>query len=142
MKTQMIFLVVILCINVTCFVVMTFNTVTGTTLVPGMQYVSPINGTGDLDDYTGRFNSTELMDEWRAEPLEGIPTDVFSGLSQFFDNFRFLIDGVPSLFSWLGSIIPVDATAFEIVAWGIRIITACMFGTLILEFITGRELLP
>lgn len=143
MKTQFVFLLVMLCLNVS-LVIVGYASSQGTTLIAGMDNISALNGTGSADDYTGVLNATEIMDEWRSEGTGStfILGDVFTGVNQFFTVFRFLIDGVPYFFDLIGSTLPVGAEAFGWIAMGIRILTAAMLSTLIIEFISGRELLP
>lgn len=114
----------------------------GGPIVPGMNYTTPINGTGTLEDWESRFNATTTAESWDP-PLE-IPFigDLVSGFSQFYTQFKFLMDGIPALLDWASSMIPVSTTAFTVIAWSIRILTSIMFVTLIIEFISGRELLP
>lgn len=142
MKTQFIFLVLVACLNVTALLVLNIS-VSGTPIIAGLDYVHPVNGT-DYDDFEERFNATDTMDRWSDSPFSGIPLigDTFSGLSNFFDTFRFLIDGVGTLIEWCGSFIPAGQTVFTYIAWAIRVLTGIMAVTLIVEFISGRELLP
>jgi len=143
MKTQFTFLLVILCVNISAFMVMNTMKTDGTPIVPGVQYVQPINASGSISDYEKRFNTTETVDEWSASPFSGIPIigDLFTGLSQFYDQFKFLMDGIPALLDWFGSFLPVQATTFTVIAWAVRIITGIMFVTLVIEFVSGRELM-
>jgi len=144
MKTQFIFLLVVLALNLTITLCFSLETSDGEPLIPGVKYVHPVNATGDFDDYTDKFNATEIMEEWQATPFEGVPIlgDIFSQGNQFTNAFGFLIDGVPSLLTWIGSFIPTANAIFTAIANVIRIITAVMFVTLTLEIIGGRELLP
>lgn len=144
MKTQFIFLLVVLVLNLTIILCLSLETTDGEPLIPGVKYARPVNATGDFDDYSEQYNSTEIMEEWQATPFEGvfILGDLFSQTNQFQKIFGFLIDGVPSLLTWIGSFIPTAQIIFTPIANIIRIITAVMFATLILELIGGRELLP
>jgi hypothetical protein len=144
MKTQFIFLLVILVLNLTITLCMTLTDSNGNPLIPGVKYVTPVNATGDLSDYADRFNSTEVMSEWQATPFAGVPIfgDIFSQANQLQDMIGFMIDGVPSMLTWLGSFVPTAQTIFTLIANVIRVISGIMFVTLVLELIGGRELLP
>jgi len=141
MKTQFTFLLIILCVNVSIFVVMGATKADGSPLVSGVEYTQPLNATG-ASGYD--FNATDVYDTWSDSSSDtGFALgDLFGGIGQFFDQFRFLIDGIPSLLDWFSSFLPVQVSVFTIIAWAIRIITGAMFVTLIIEFISGRELLP
>lgn len=144
MKTQFIFLMVVLALNLTITLCLTLETSSGEPLIPGVKYARPVNATGDFDEYTEKFNATEIMDEWQATPFDGVPLlgDIFSQGNQFVNAFGFLIDGVPALITWTGSFIPTAQIVFLAIANVIRIVTAVMSVTLALEIIGGRELLP
>ena len=141
MKTQFTFLLIILCVNVSIFMVMGATKTDGSPLVAGVEYTHPLNATG-VGGYD--FNATDVYDTWSdSTPDTGFALgDLFGGIGQFFEQFRFLIDGVPALLDWFSSFLPVQASVFSLLAWAIRVVTGAMFVTLIIEFISGRELLP
>lgn len=143
MKTQIIFLLIIAALNVTVILVVSTSASDGSSIVPGMNYTTPLNGT-TATDLEAQFNSTGMMDNWHGTPFSGIPYigDTFSSLSNFFNTFRFLIDGVGAMLEWCGSFIPASQAVFTLIAWAIRILSGIMFVLLIIEFISGRELLP
>lgn len=144
MKTQFIFLLVVLALNLTITMCLSLETADGDPLIPGVKYAHPLNASGDFDDYADKFNATEVMEEWQATPFDGVPIlgDIFSQGNQFMNAFGFLIDGVPSLITFTGSFIPTAQTVFTMIANVIRIISAVLAVTLVLELIGGRELLP
>jgi len=144
MKTQFTFLLIILCVNVSIYMVMTTTKADGSPLVAGVEYSQPLNATGDIEDYADHFNATDVYDTWSdSSPDTGFALgDLFGGVGQFFEQFKFLIDGVPSLLDWFGSFFPVQISVLTVISWAIRVITGVMFVTLIIEFISGRELLP
>lgn len=138
----MLFLSLIACFNVGLVMVAMFSTETGTDLIAGF---TPLNSTsGTIADFEERINATSAFENWQDTQDSGYFNigDVFSGLSQFWSTLGFLIDGVPALLSYMAGFIPVVATGFEIVAWGLRILTGIMFVTLVIEFVSGRELMP
>jgi hypothetical protein len=143
-KTQIIFLLLLLAFNLTCTLCFGLETTDGEPLIPGMKYTQPINGTGSFDDYAERFNVTELQEEWNPKPFDGIFIlgDLFSGESQYWKIFGFMIDGVPTMLTWTGSFIPTSQVVFSAVANVVRIISVAMFVLLLIELISGRELLP
>jgi len=144
MKTQTIFLFVLLALNLTCTLGFALQTTDGEPLIPGTGYTHPLNATGDFEAYDERFNATELQEEWNPEPFSGIFIlgDLFSGESQVWKTFGFLIDGVPTMLTWTGSFLPTSQDVFTLIANVIRIISMAMLVTLLLELISGRELLP
>jgi hypothetical protein len=144
MKTQMLFLLIVACINVSLFIASNLTTTTGEPLIAGMGYTSPLNSSSTIADFESRINATSAFENWQDTQDSGYFNigDVFSGLSQFWATFRFLIDGIPALFDYMGSFIPVASSGFTYVAWGFRILTGIMFVTLVIEFVSGRELMP
>lgn len=144
MKTQFIFLLVVLALNLTITMCFSLEDSDGDPLIPGVKYSAPLNASGDFDDYNDRFNATEIMEEWQATPFDGVPIlgDIFSQGNQFTNTFGFLIDGVPSLLTWIGSFLPTAHSVFTLIANVIRVLTAVLGVTLVLELIGGRELLP
>jgi len=144
MKNTTMFLVVIACMNITIFMAMNAKTSDGNSIVPGLDYTRPINASGSIEEYVEQWNTTGILEDWRGEGPTNLPIvgDLFSGVTNFWDKFRFLIDGIPSLLDWFSSFLPVQATAFTIIAWAIRALTGIMFTIWVIEFISGRELLP
>jgi hypothetical protein len=144
MKTTAMFLVVIAIVNISIFMVMNAETTSGDPIIPGLNYSRPLNASGTIEDYEERLNATDVMADWRGEGATNLPIigDLFSGVTQFWDRFKFLVDGIPSLLDWFGSFLPVSATGFNIVAWAVRAITAIMVTIFVIEFISGREILP
>lgn len=114
----------------------------GTVILPGGDYAQPLNSTGTLDEYEDNFNASGLVDTWEPVGGYGFAGDIFTGLNMFWTVFRFLIDGLGMTLEWVGSFVPVASTAFNIIAWVIRILTSCMVATLVIEVITGRQFLP
>jgi len=144
MKNTTMFLVVMACVNIAIFMAMEAKTSDGNSIVPGLDYSRPINASGSMEDYEERLNASDIMEDWRGEGATNLPIigDLFSGVTQFWDRFRFLVDGIPALLDWFSSFLPVQATAFTIISWAIRAVTGIMFAIWVIEFISGRELLP
>lgn len=140
MMTQFKVLLFILCINVIAIAVLT-TTTSGTPMFPFVKYSQPLNSTGTVEEYEENFNGTGLVDTWQPQSGFGFAGDIFSGLNMFWSIFRFLIDGLPMTLEWVGSFVPAASTAFTVFAWIIRILTGVMTTTLVVEFITGRQLL-
>lgn len=143
MKTQFIFFVVIIALNLTITLGMSLTDSDGNPLIAGMGYAKPVNGTASWEDFD-QYNSTDIMDTWQTTPFVGVPIvgDLFTQANQLQNLFGFMIDGVPSLITWTGSMIPTAQGTFTLIAWVVRIISGIMFVTLMLEVIGGRELLP
>ena len=114
MKTQMLFLMIIACINVTLIIVANITTATGSPLIAGMQYTNPLNSRATISDFEERINATSAFENW--QDTQAISTydvgDISGGFSQFWNTFRFLIDGIPALLDYMGSMIPVASSAF------------------------------
>lgn len=122
------------------------NVVTGVVIaleLPATAFSQPLDGSGDVDDYEGRFNATDIADRWSSNPFSGIPVvgDIFGGLYLFFDQIRFLIDGFPMFLDWVSYSYLTDVsgqTAFNHIANVFRIIYAVVIAVFMIEFITGR----
>jgi hypothetical protein len=121
----------------------TAKTTTGEPIIPGLLYTQSLNATGSVEDYTDRFNATSTIDEWSGTTsTSNLFGDVFSAVSQFWDSFRFLFDGIGTLLDYFGSMLTGGLNAFNVVAGAIRVLSAFMAITLIIEIIGGREFLP
>lgn len=145
MKTQFTFLIIIFCLNLSILITVNAKQSDGVTpLIPGLAYSQPLNATGDISDYEERLNATELIEGWSGTQDVDYSNigDSFSGLSDFWNTFRFLIDGLGALLDYIGSMFTSGLSAFNLISWGIRGVSAVMFVTLVIEFISGRELLP
>lgn len=140
MMTQFKILLFILCINVIAIAVLA-TTTEGTYMFPFVEYTHPLNSTGTLEEYEENFNGTALVDTWQPQTGFGFAGDIFSGLNMFWTIFRFLFDGLGMTLEWVGSFVPAASTAFTVIAWVLRILTAVMSVTLVIEFITGRQLM-
>lgn len=143
MKTQMYFLIAIACMNITIFMVMNARGENNEYLFPGVNYTRPLNASGTVSNYEERFNASDVVEKWQSTPFSGIPVigDIFSGLSLFYNQYRFLIDGVPALTDWFSSFVPVNNTAFAIFSNAFRVLVAIMVATLLIEFVSGRRLI-
>lgn len=143
MKTQFKILLFLFCINVTAYAVLTATTTSGEYIFPGVQYSGAANATSDLDQFESEFNATDAASSWSATPFSGIPLvgDIFSGLNMLFSRIRFLVDGFGMTLEWIGSFIPVAQTAFTWIAYILRGVFAICAFTLVIELITGRELM-
>jgi hypothetical protein len=146
MITQFKILFFFLCINVVSMVVLGAYTGTGFSF-PFVDYTHPLNSTGTIDEYEENFNGSALVGGesgaggWNPVGGYGFAGDIFSALNMFWQVFRFLVDGLPLTLEWIGSMIPVASTAFTLFAYVLRILTAVMTTTLVIEFISGRVLL-
>lgn len=111
---------------------------------PGTSYVSAtytesINGT----EYEEHFNATEIAEGWKPTPYSNIPFvgDVFAGFSFIWQFIGYIIDGFPTLLTWISDSFITDAagqTAFWIVTNAIRAVEALLVAVFLIEFISGR----
>lgn len=137
MKTQWEILLFIFILNIAVGVVIVLQ-------FPGTAYASPtytstVNGT----EYEEHFNATEIAEGWSATPFSGIPIvgDIFGGFNFLWQTLGYLIDGFPTLLTWISNSFIADAagqTAFWIVANAIRGVEALLITLFIIEFISGR----
>jgi hypothetical protein len=137
MKTQWEILLFIFVLNLAVGLVIVLQ-------FPGTAYVSAtapdsVNGT----DYESHFNATEIAEGWSATPFSGIPVigDIFGGFNFLWQTFGYLIDGFPTLLTWIGDSFLADSagqTAFFIIANVIRGVQALLVTLFIIEFISGR----
>ena len=112
--------------------------------MPGTAYANPayqgnINGT----EYEQHFNATEVAEGWSATPFSGIPIigDIFGGFSFLFQTIGYLIDGFPTLLTWISDSFIADAAgqlAFGVLSNAIRGVEALLITLFIIEFISGR----
>lgn len=143
MKTQMKFLLAVAVLNIVIHIYMTQTTDAGDYYIPGVENMTIPYGSDDyLEEYEERFNATTKLEGWKAL-LYSVPIlgDIYAGTMTFWSTFHFLIDGVPSLIDWCQGFIPVETTALDVFKWFFRILTAFMWTTLFIEFISGRQLL-
>lgn len=113
--------------------------------LPGTVYHQPASFGGNVTEYEQRFNATDVAEKWKATPFTGIPVvgDIFSGFYLFFSQIRFLIDGFPTLLTWISdAYITSEAgrTAFTVIANALRAVFALVLAFFVVEFITGRVL--
>lgn len=145
MKTQMFVLMFIICANVVSGFVMNAQTEDNEYVFPGVEYSHTLNQTGDVDEYEDKFNATELID--KIQPQEGIlafTTYVWNSIMVFADMVRWIFDGFAMMIdSWAG-FIPTEGGITIVREFGniLRVLTAVMFATLLLEFTRGVQLLP
>lgn len=110
---------------------------------PGTEYVSP-SGTGvNATDYEAHFNSSEIIRGWGATPFSGIPVigDIFSGFNFLVQDFGYLIDGLPTLLTYLRNTYITDSTGmtvFDIIANTLRAVYALLMCVFLIEFFSGR----
>ena len=138
MKIQYIILLFIVCINLSITIAVGLG-------FPGTEYMSPFQGGGDVDDYTARFNSTEVAQNWQSKRFSGIPIigDVFSGIYFFFENWEFLVSGFSYVIRWIGDSYMTSSvmrSAFDLFANGILAVYAIIMATFMIYLITGREI--
>jgi hypothetical protein len=134
-RLQFQILLFIACLNIAVGMVMALG-------LPGSAYFGSTNSTGSSGDYEERFNASKTAEQWSATSY-GIPVigDIFGGLYFFFNNVRFLIDGFPTLLTWIKDCYIVDVAgriAFDVVANGLRAVFAIMMAVFMIELITGR----
>jgi hypothetical protein len=137
MKTQWEILLFIFVLNLAVGLVIALN-------VAGTQYATP-SGTGSINstEYESHFNATETAKNWGTTPFSGIPVigDIFGGFSFLWQAMGYLIDGFPTLLTWISESFIVDANgqlAFAIVANVIRGVEALLVSLFVIEFISGR----
>lgn len=124
------------------------NLVVGLVIVlgfPGTEYVSPA-GTGvNATEYETHFNSTDISSGWAATPFSGIPVigDIFAGFNFLIQDIGYLIDGFPTLLTYLRNTYLTDAdgiTAFDVIANVLRAVYALLISLFLIEFISGRNI--
>lgn len=136
MRTQWELLIFLFCLNLAIGLVAALQ-------LPGTDFVNPANNSAsDADQYEEHFNSTDIMG-WQSTPFSGIPIigDLFSGFEFLVRNVRYLIDGFPSLLTYLKDSYIVDADgrlAFDIIANVLRAIYALLVSVFLIEFLSGR----
>ncbi len=140
MQTQFRIILWFLLFNIVAFVVLNATT-NGEYLFPGVDQMHPINATGNVTEYEDQFNGTQLVEGWQPAGNYGFAGDLFSGLNMFWNMFRFIIDGVGMTIEWVATFIPAASTALTWVAYIIRGIMAAIAASMVIEFITGRQLL-
>ena len=111
--------------------------------LPGTGYVA----SGDVvnaSQYEQQFNASKI-EKWggNGNPLQGIPVvgDIFGGFFYLTSNIKFLIDGLPSLLTYIEHAYITDPSgqlAFEVIANALRAIYAFLVAMFLIEFISGR----
>jgi len=142
-KTQVKYLFALACVNIAIIIIMSTRSSTGTYVFPGVNYSRPLNASGSASEYMERYNATETVEAWESTPFSGIPIigDIFSGLSLFYNQFRFLAEGFSPLLNWFTSFLPVDTTVLTVLCGGLVALHWIMVCTLIIEFVSGRQLI-
>lgn len=135
MKTQWEILLFLFCLNLAIGLVAALQ-------LPGVDYVNPSASPLDGEDYEEHFNSTDIMG-WQSTPFSGIPIvgDLFSGFEFLVRNMRYLMDGFPSLLTYLKDTYIHDADgrlAFDVVTNVLRAIYALLISVFLIEFLSGR----
>jgi hypothetical protein len=127
------------------------NLVVGLIIVlqfPGTGYVSAA-GTGvNASEYEAHFNSTDITGDasnpgWGATPFSGIPVigDIFGGWNFLIQDIGYLIDGFPTLLTYIRNTYITDADglfAFDVIANLLRCVYALLISLFLIEFISGR----
>ena len=112
--------------------------------LPGTAYANPTwQGSVNATEYETHFNATEIAGDWDPSPFSGIPIvgDIFAGFDFLWRVFGYLIDGFPTLLTWIGNSFISDATgrlAFFVITNAIRGVQALLMTLFIIEFISGR----
>ena len=137
------YLFALACINIVAIIIMNTTTASGDYLFPGVKYAKPLNASGSYDEYLERFNATETVEKWQSTPFSGIPIigDIFSGLNLFWNQFSFLAAGFAPMLTWLTSLVPVNTTVLTLLCAGLVMLHWVMLCTLIIEFVSGRQLI-
>ncbi len=136
MKTQWEILLFLFCLNLSIGLIAALQ-------LPGVDYVNPANNSAsDASQYEEHFNSTDIMG-WQPTPFSGIPIigDIFAGFQFLIGNIRYLVDGFPSLLTYLKDSYITDASgrlAFDIIANVLRAVFALLISVFLIEFISGR----
>lgn len=150
--TQFKILLFLLCVNISACVILNAQT-GGAYIFAGVRYAAPLNETGSLSDLEENFNGTQIIGGpdgtggWQPVGGLGFAGDIFSSLNMFWNIFRFLIDGLGMTIEWVGSMSPtgqavfMGLSMFQAIAWLFRILGGVVFTTLIIEFISNRNLM-
>ena len=145
MMTQFKILLFIFILNVVAGLVMNAQT-GGTYFIAGTQYMHGLNATSDTDTFESELNATDIAGNWQATPFSGIPVigDIFAGLNLLVKNLKFLFTGFSSMLQWVGTFIPSSGgrTALNLIAAALNAVFGLMCVTLVIEMISGRQLLP
>jgi len=136
MKLQFEILFFIVCLNLAIGSMILLDLGGANTIMVSNPYVSAT----ELETH---HNASSLADSWQSEPFSGVPIlgDLFAGFDFLFRNIRYLLDGFPSLLSWIGESLIVDASArfgFMVLANVLRGLFAILMTWLVIEFISGR----
>jgi hypothetical protein len=112
--------------------------------LPGTAQVANNQPITNATQYEQQFNSSKI-ETWggKGNPLQGIPVigDIFGGFLFLTQNIQFLIDGLPSLLTYLEHAYITDSSAqlaFEVIANVLRAIYAFLIMIFLIEFISGR----
>lgn len=137
MKTQWEILLFIFVLNLSVGLVIVLQ-------LPGTAYSNP-SGIGSVNgtEYESHFNATETAKSWSATPFSGIPVigDIFGGFNFLWQAIGYLIDGFPTLLTWIGDSLIVDPAgqlAFAVIANVLRGVEALLVTLFLIEFISGR----
>lgn len=122
------------------------NLITGVAIVlafPGTEYVNPSAPSLNATEYESHFNSTDISTGWKATPFSGIPVigDIFAGFNFLIQDIGYLIDGFPSLLTYISNTYIVDPSgqfAFGVIANVLRAVYALLISMFLIEFISGR----
>lgn len=141
MKLQFAILVFMACLNLGIGLTVALG-------LPGTEFLTPnmpSNPAMNSTSYEQYFNATEQAEQWRSNPVSGIPIvgDIYSAFNFFTRNWQWLIDGFPTLLTWISDNLITDPsakTAFWIIANALRAIYAVLMSVFVIEFIGGRIL--
>lgn len=136
MRTQWELLLGLFIINLSVGVVMGLA-------LPGTAFVHSSGSITNATQYEQQFNASKI-EQWggNGNPLQGIPVigDIFGGFIFLTQNIQFLIDGLPSLLTFIehSYIDPNAWWAFDVLANALRAIYAFLIVMFLIEFISGR----
>jgi len=136
MKIQFEILLFIACLNLATGMILALS-------LAGTENVAVNQPPISAEDYESHFNASETASGWDTNIITGIPIigDIFSGFNFLFSNAQYLIDGFPTLLTWIGDNYIIDQSgrdAFNYIAWALRGVYAILMSILVIEFISGR----
>ncbi len=110
--------------------------------------VTPLSPPLNATEYEEHFNVTDITGSggvggWRATPFSGIPIigDIFAGWNFLITNIGYLLDGLPTILTWIQYSYITDASAsfaFFVVANALRAVYALLVTLFLIEYISGR----
>jgi len=145
MKVQMEWLMFIFVANLVTGFVMNAKTTAGNPVVPGVKYMQALNQTGNATDYETMINATELIGSIQPPANFWEYTIVtFTSAMNFFRMISWIWDGFAQMIDYWASFIPSYGAISIFRQFGniLRVISAFMFVTVILEFFRGIKILP